>query len=226
MGLNFHKLHGEHCWRPKQPLQLSFVDTQFLYSFRSATNGQRRPSPFACAVGHASTFVKNASLVTSQWQQHRAWTISLRLTFNAEHEAGQVASTIRQVFSMTRPGIETYRPALVARAQPTSRPGVGNLRPAWKFEMARIRIFVTQFITQHRVKTKLHDKQVFTINIYRQHEHNFAVKCGGAAWCETNIVIWPMQKLRFIYMQIPNLICRGVMEATLITLCPSRWFTY
>jgi len=25
------------------------------------------------------------------------------------------------------------------------------------------------------------------------------VKCGGTAWCETNIVIGPMQKWRFIY---------------------------
>jgi len=38
-------------------------------------------------------------------------------------------------------------------------PGVGNLRPAWTFDMAHIRIFVTQVRVQHRVKTKLHDKQ-------------------------------------------------------------------
>jgi len=36
--------------------------------------------------------------------------------------------------------------------------GVGNLRPAGKFHMARITIFITQVRTQHRVQTKLHDK--------------------------------------------------------------------
>jgi len=44
--------------------------------------------------------------------------------------------------------------------------GVGNLgpavqmRPAWTFDTARIRIFVAQVRVQHRLKTKLHDKQV------------------------------------------------------------------
>jgi len=44
--------------------------------------------------------------------------------------------------------------------------GVGNLRPAsqmqpaWTVDMARIRISVTQFRVQDRVKTKLHDEQV------------------------------------------------------------------
>jgi len=36
------------------------------------------------------------------------------------------------------------------------------------------------------------------LNICR-HERNFVVKCGGTAWCETNIVIRSMQKWRFIY---------------------------
>jgi len=40
-----------------------------------------------------------------------------------------------------------------------SQPGVGNLRPAWSFDMARIKIFVTQFKVQDRIKTKLHGKQ-------------------------------------------------------------------
>jgi len=46
------------------------------------------------------------------------------------------------------------------------RPGVGNLRhagqmqPACTFYMARIRIFVTHVRTKHRVKMKVHDKQV------------------------------------------------------------------
>jgi len=36
----------------------------------------------------------------------------------------------------------------------------GNLRPAWTFDMSRIKIFVTQVRVQHHAKTKLHDKQV------------------------------------------------------------------
>jgi len=31
------------------------------------------------------------------------------------------------------------------------------------------------------------------------HGRNFVVKCGGTAWCETNIVIGSMQKWRFMY---------------------------
>jgi len=31
------------------------------------------------------------------------------------------------------------------------------------------------------------------------HGRNFVVKCGGAVWCETNIAIGSMRKLRFIY---------------------------
>jgi len=43
----------------------------------------------------------------------------------------------------------------------TNSAGVGNLRPAWTFDMARNRIiFVTHVRVQHRGKTKLHDRQV------------------------------------------------------------------
>jgi len=36
-----------------------------------------------------------------------------------------------------------------------------------------------------------------------------------------------MQKWRFtVYIQIPNLISRGVLRATLSTLRPCRWFAY
>ena len=45
----------------KSPAQFGFVYARFLCSFRSVTSGQRRPSPFACAVGHAV----NAALVAS-----------------------------------------------------------------------------------------------------------------------------------------------------------------
>jgi len=49
------------------------------------------------------------------------------------------------------------------------KPEVGNLRPmgqmrpAWTFGMACIRIFVTQFRVQNHAKTKLHDKQVLKV---------------------------------------------------------------
>jgi len=32
-----------------------------------------------------------------------------------------------------------------------------------------------------------------------KHGRNFVVKCGGTAWCQTNIVIGSMQEWRFIY---------------------------
>jgi len=41
-------------------------------------------------------------------------------------------------------------------------PGTENLRPASTFDVAHIRIFVTQVRVQHRVKTKLHDKQALS----------------------------------------------------------------
>jgi len=43
----------------------------------------------------------------------------LHLPINAEHETGQAASTIFQVFGMARPGIEPNLQALVVCAQPT-----------------------------------------------------------------------------------------------------------
>jgi len=41
-----------------------------------------------------------------------------------------------------------------------TRSGLEKLRSAWTFDVARIRLSVTQVRAQHRVKTKLHDKQV------------------------------------------------------------------
>ena len=38
-------------------------------------------------------------------------------------------------------------------------PAAGQVRPVWTFNTARIKIFITQVRTQHRVKTKSHDKQ-------------------------------------------------------------------
>jgi len=46
-------------------------------------------------------------------------TSSLNLPINAEHEAGQVASTVFQVCEMNRPGIDPSLSALKARAQHT-----------------------------------------------------------------------------------------------------------
>jgi len=39
---------------------------------------------------------------------------------------------------------------------PDFRTWVGNLRPAWTFDMASVRILVTQFRIQNHIKTKLH----------------------------------------------------------------------
>jgi len=36
--------------------------------------------------------------------------------------------------------------------------GVGNLRPAWTFDLVRIRFFLTRVRAQHGVKTRLDDK--------------------------------------------------------------------
>ena len=82
-----------------------------------------RPPPLACAVRLMAAFAVNVALAASQWQ-HRVRTISSHPTIYAEHEAGLTASTVFQVFGMSRPGIELGLPALVtrtrwARAQPT-----------------------------------------------------------------------------------------------------------
>ena len=101
---------------------LSFTDDRFernnpssvSFKLGSTPFGSVRsglPHPFPLLSPWASTSVLNAALVTSQWQ-HRF----LEPTHNAEHEAGQAASTVFQVFGVTRPGIEPMLPALVARA--------------------------------------------------------------------------------------------------------------
>jgi len=51
-----------------------------------------------------------------------------------------------------------YTPEACKCSRPTT--GVGNLRPAWTFYMARIRLCITHVRAQRHVKTKLHDKQV------------------------------------------------------------------
>jgi len=59
-----------------------------------------RASPLACTVGPASAFAVNAALMASQWK-HRVGTLSLHPNINAEHEAGQAAITVFEVFGMT-----------------------------------------------------------------------------------------------------------------------------
>ena len=63
-------------------------------------------------------------------------------------------------------------------------------------------------------------QEMWELSNHSYHGRNFVVKCGGAAWCESNAVLGSMQKWRFIYcIQITNLISRGVLRVTLITLC-------
>jgi len=49
------------------------------------------------------------------------------------------------------------------------RQGLGNLRPAWKLNVAHITFFVTQERTQRRVKTKLRYKQIFKAVSQKKH---------------------------------------------------------
>jgi len=63
--------HGQH------PIKKSSVS--FILAFCTPCGVSRvlrkRPSPLACAVGHAVTFVENVALMASRWQ-NRAWTVS------------------------------------------------------------------------------------------------------------------------------------------------------
>jgi len=69
----------------------------FLYSFRSATSGLRRPSPLACTVGQAAAFTVKPALVASQWK-HRARTVPVHPPINTEHDTRLVF----QVFGKNR----------------------------------------------------------------------------------------------------------------------------
>jgi len=60
---------------------------------------------FTCEPVGANQFWVNAALLASQWQ-HRAWIVSLQHPVSVEQGAEQVASTVFEVFGMTRPGIE------------------------------------------------------------------------------------------------------------------------
>jgi len=78
----------------------------------------------------------------------------LHLTFELFHENSN-RSRLRSID-------ERRQSTALSISRNNNRPksGVGNLRPAWTFDMARIRNFVTHVRVQNRVKTKLHDKQV------------------------------------------------------------------
>ena len=52
-------------------------------------------------LGLPATLVVNVALMASHWHQ-RAWTVSFRASINAEHETGEAASTVFQVFGMIR----------------------------------------------------------------------------------------------------------------------------
>jgi len=54
---------------------------------------------------------------------------------------------------------------------------------------------------------------------YNQSWAQFCCKMWGDSW-EWN------RRSDVLCIPIPNLICRGVLRATLITLCPCRWCTY
>jgi len=50
------------------------------------------------------------------------------------------------------------------------------------------------------------------------HWRNFVAKCGGTAWCETNIFIQLIQKWSFINTDYQSCF-PGVLKATLTTFC-------
>jgi len=65
------------------------------------------------------------------------------------HKENQLSTTISLTWS------DAHTPDF--RTGEGNLPPSGQMRPAWTFDMARIKIFVTQFRIQNRVKTKLHD---------------------------------------------------------------------
>ena len=68
------------------------------------------------------------------------------------------------------------------------KPGVGNLRPAKTFGLARIRIFVTQVRVYYCVKTKLHDKQVGCLELRKFYA---ILNCSGIKNPTKNMIPMP-----------------------------------
>jgi len=60
--------------------------------------------------------------------------------------------------------------------------------------------------------------------IFQIHGSNF-VKCGGQLGVKSTLSSGRCRS-GVLYIQIPNLISKGVLRAALITLCPCRWFSY
>ena len=85
-----------------------------LYSFRSVTWGLRAPTSACSRRGPRGFFhsecCSGGKLMTAPRVNR------LLASTNAEHEAGQVASTVFHVFRMIQLGIESKLPASVARA--------------------------------------------------------------------------------------------------------------
>jgi len=81
------------------------------------------PTPLVCGVDDTAALAVNAALhgeeSTAAPHVNRSLAHTHTHTHNAELDAGQVASTVFQIFDMTRPGIESKLPALVAGAQQT-----------------------------------------------------------------------------------------------------------
>jgi len=57
---------------------------------RSATSGQRRPSPLACAIDRSVAFIVNAALMASQWQHRARLPCTHTFTLSARMEKSQV----------------------------------------------------------------------------------------------------------------------------------------
>jgi len=83
----------------------------------SVTSGLLAPIS-ACAVRQPTAFAVSAALVPGQWQ-HRALTVYLHLAIT-EHEVGQAANIVYQVFSVTQLGFASSLPASVTRSRPFS----------------------------------------------------------------------------------------------------------
>ena len=92
----------------------------------------------------------------------------------------------------------------------------------WQHKMNCEHRLVIQAVSNTRIRIWRVCLLTHDINHIDRHKHgrHFVVKCGGTAWCETNIVIGLMQKWRFLYsIQIPNFTSRHVLRATIIMLC-------
>ena len=98
--------------------QIQFRYTRFLYFLRSVTGGYATPYPLTLRRGPHGDWL------------HRVWSFPFHPSIKVECKAWQAASTVFEVASMTREGIEPSLPASVALAQPTV-PLVVRERARW-----------------------------------------------------------------------------------------------